>query len=150
MALDASQLLGSPQLAGSKVNPRGTNKATMSKVGGAGGLGGAVAGAVAGKHVGAERAQAAASETPAFEVIGWLALTASELALVSIDRKGGLSLDQVIGRVPRADVRSVELGKAAPMVSKPLIITFTDGNQWVVEVPALAKGGAKEIAASFG
>jgi hypothetical protein len=149
MALDASQILGSPQVAGCKVNPRGTNKATMRQVGMGEGLGGAITSAVAGKHVGAERAQAAASETPSFEVIAWLALTASELALVSINRKKGLSLDQVLARVPRAEVSSVELGKAAPLVSKPLIITFTNGNQWIVEVPSLAKGDVKEISASF-
>jgi hypothetical protein len=150
MALDASQLLGSAQVAGCKVNPRGTNKAVMSKAGPGGGLGGVVAGAVAGKHVAAERAQAAATVTPAFQMIAWLALTDSELALVSIDRKRGLSLDQVLGRVPRADVRSVELGKAAPLVSKPLTITFTNGDQWIVEVPALGKGDVKQIAATFG
>jgi hypothetical protein len=149
MALDASQLLGSAQLAGCKVNPRGTNKATMSRAGG-GGIGGAVASTVASKRVGAERAQAAATVTPSFQMIGWLALTDSELALVSIDRKRGLSLDQVLGRVPRADVRSVELGKAAPLVSKPLTITFTNGDQWIVEVPALGKGDVKQIAATFG
>jgi hypothetical protein len=83
-------------------------------------------------------------------MIGWLALTDTELALISIDRKRGLSLDQVVGRVPRSDVRSVEIGKAAPMISKPLIITFTNGDQWIVEVPALGKGDVKQIAASFG
>jgi hypothetical protein len=149
MALDASQILGSPQLAGCKVNPRGTNKATMSRAGG-GGIGGAVASTVAAKRVGAERAQAAATVTPAFTMIGWLALTDSELALVSVDRKRGLKLDAVLGRVPRADVKSVELGKAPPMISKPLIITFTNGDQWIVEVPALGKGDVKQIAASFG
>jgi hypothetical protein len=149
MALDASTILGSPQLAGCKVNPRGTNKATIRKAGMGEGLGGAVAGAVAGRHVDEEKAQAAGSVTPSFVMIGWLALTANELALVSIDRKRGLKLDQVLGRVPRSDVRSIELGKAAPMISKPLIVTFTNGNQWVFEVPALGKGDIKEMAAAF-
>jgi hypothetical protein len=121
----------------------------MRKAGAGEGLGGAVAGAMAGKHVDAERAQAAGSVTPSFVMIGWLALTANEIALVSIDRKRGLKLDQVLGRVPRAEVSSVELGKAAPMISKPLIVTFTNGDQWVFEVPALGKGDVKEIAASF-
>jgi hypothetical protein len=128
MALDASELLGSPQLAGCKVNPRGSNKATIRNVGMADGLGGLVASTVAGNKVGAERAQAAASTTPAFTMIAWLALTATELALVSIDRKRGLSLDQVLARVPRAEIASVELGKAAPMISKPLTVTFADGD----------------------
>jgi hypothetical protein len=150
MAFDASEILGSPQLAGCRVNPRGSNKAVMSKAGMGQGLGGAVAGAVAGKKVGAERAQAAESITPTFQAIAWLALTSSELALVSIDRKRGLSLDAVLARVPRSEVKSVELGKAPPMISKPLFITFTDGNQWVLEVPSLAKGDIKEIAATFG
>jgi hypothetical protein len=149
MALDASTILGSPQLAGCKVNPRGSNKGTIRKAGMGQGLGGAVAGAVAGKHVDEEKAQAAASVTPSFDMIAWLALTANELALVGIDRKRGLKLDQVLGRAPRAEVRSVELGKAAPMISKPLIITFTNGDEWVLEVPALGKGDVKEIAASF-
>lgn len=150
MALDATELLGSPQLAGCKVNPRGSNKAIIRKAGVGEGLGGVVAGAVAGKKLGAEREQAAASVTPAFTMIGWLALTATELALVSIDRKRGLSLDEVLARVPRSEITSVELGKAAPMISKPLTITFTNGDYWIVEVPALGKGDVKEIAAAFG
>ncbi|HEX3824933.1 MAG TPA: hypothetical protein VHV79_10760 [Mycobacteriales bacterium] len=149
MALDASEILGSPQLAGCRVNPRGSNKATMRNVGMGEGLGGALAGAIAGKKVGAEPAQAAASVTPSFTMIAWLVLTASELALVSIDRKRGLSLDQILARVPRTEINSVELGKAAPMVSKPLTVTFTSGDYWIVEVPALAKGDVKKIADAF-
>jgi hypothetical protein len=126
------------------------NKATISRVGPGGGLGGVVAGTVAGKQAKAERAEAATSATPSFGgMIAWLALTASELALVDIEAKGGLRLSSVLARVPRGEVTSVVLGKAAPLISKPLTVTFANGDQWILEVPALGKGDVKEIVAAF-
>jgi hypothetical protein len=148
MSMDASDILGSPQVAGCKVNPRGTGKSIMSKSGGLG-IGGIVASEVARKKVKGERAEAATSTTPEFTFIAWLALTSDEVALVGVDRRKGLKLSDVLARVPRSDVVSVELQKAPPMIAKPLVVTFSDGNYWIFEVPALAKGDVKQMAAAF-
>jgi hypothetical protein len=96
-----------------------------------------------------ELAEAATSSAPSFTAIAWLALTANELALVDIETKGRLRLSNVLARVPRDEITSVVLGKAAPMISKPLTVMFANGDRWIFEVPALAKGGVKEIVAAF-
>jgi hypothetical protein len=149
LALNASDILGSSEVAGCKVNPRGTNKGTIAKAGVGEGLGGVAAGMVASKKREAEVAEAATSETPSFNVIAWLALTADELALVDIDAKRTLKLSSVLARVPRSEVTSVVLGKAPPLISKPLTVTLANGDRWVLEVPALGKGGVKDIVAAF-
>jgi uncharacterized spore protein YtfJ len=149
VALNASDILGSAEVAGCKVNPRGSNKGTIAKVGVGEGLGGVAAGMIADKKRKAERAEAATSAAPSFTAIAWLALTANELALVDIETKGGLKLSHVLARVPRSEVTSVELGKAAPLISKPLTVTLANGDRWIFEVPALAKGGVREIVAAF-
>jgi len=98
MALDASHLPGSPQLAGVKVNPRGRAR----RVGG--GVAGAVVGPVAG-GIGARIAvgrpdAATASQTPAFGNLAYLAVTDSELALIKL--KSGVvhvHLDVEVARI---------------------------------------------------
>jgi hypothetical protein len=149
VALNASDILGSPEVAGCKVNPRGTNKGTIAKAGVGEGLGGLAAGMVANKKRKGEIAEAATSVAPSFNVIAWLALTASELALVDIETKRGLKLSNVLARVPRSEVTSVVLGKAPPLISKPLTVTLANGDHWIFEVPALGKGGVQEIVAAF-
>jgi hypothetical protein len=149
LALNASEILGSPEIAGCKVNPRGANKGTIAKAGAGQGLGGAAAGMVASKKRKAEQVEAATSAAPTFHAIAWLALTADELALVDIEVKRGLKLADVLARVPRSEVTSVVLGKAPPMISKPLTITLVNGDQWIFEVPALGKGGVSDIVEAF-
>jgi hypothetical protein len=149
MALNASDILGSPEVAGCKVNPRGANKGTIAKAGVGQGLGGVAAGVVAGKKRKAEVAEAATAVTPSFGTIAWLALTAEELALVDIEVKRGLKLSNVLARVPRSEITSVVLGKAPPLISKPLTISLANGDHWILEVPALGKGGVKDIVGAF-
>jgi hypothetical protein len=149
LALNASDILGSPEVAGCKVNPRGANKGAIAKAGAGQGIGGMAAGVVADKKRKAEQAEAATSVAPSFGTIAWLALTADELALVGIEVKRGLRLSNVLARVPRSEITSVVLGKAAPLVSKPLTITFANGDHWILEVPALGKGGVKDMVEAF-
>lgn len=153
MAIDASELLGSPQLAGVKVNPLGFGKRTAGKFGGVG-AGAGVAGAVSvgltnaiGMKAEKLASQAAAeSRTPEFGRLAYLALTEHELALVELVQDGmvGLRLENVIERVPRNDVASAELGRAG-LFSPPLTVGFTDGNTWRLEVPLPSKKHAKEL-----
>jgi hypothetical protein len=149
MALDASQVLGSPQLAGVKVNPRG---AARSRVAGSAGFGvggilGGVIGATAGTR--AERRQAQiASETPKFGRVGYLAVTEHELALIKL--KSSLvtfELDEVIARVPRSDVASAELGRG---LASSLTITFGNRDSWQLEVPRPQKKQAQAVVHALG
>src|ERR671933_2402346 len=108
MGLDASQVLGSPQIAGARVNPKGFAKKTItaSAAKHAGVVGAAVT-ARAGYKAQQEQATAAeASDTPKFK-LAYLALTADELALVRL--KAGLvstKFGEVLVRVPRSEVAS--------------------------------------------
>jgi hypothetical protein len=150
MALDASSVLGSPQLAGVKVNPRGAGR---SKIAASAALGGGVVGAAIGAGAGmkAERKQAqiaSASETPNFGRLAYLAVTEDELALIRL--KSGMvtvHLDEVIACVPRSDVASAELGGG---VSPSLTITFGTGGSWQLEVPRPSKKHAQEVVHALG
>jgi hypothetical protein len=162
MGLNASELLGASEVAGVKVNPRGLGKAIMSRsmvASPAGGILGAAVQAVGsaavqekmGKGAAKQKAEAAASTAPAFKKIAWLAATDDDIALVEVDARTTLKFTgEVLARVPRQQVTSVELGKSKPMIAAPITVTFTDGQQWIFEVPAPSKGGAKKFAAVFG
>ena len=132
MALDASQLLGSPQLAGAKVNPRGMARRVA----------GGVAGTLPARIVYGP-SNRTASDTPKFGRLAYLAVTESELALIKL-RSGVVRvfLDEVVERVPRTQVASAELGGG---VAPPLTIIFSDGSNWDFEVPRPSKGHAKSV-----
>jgi hypothetical protein len=162
MGLDASEMLGSQQLAGVRVNPWGAmRRAEAHTVSGGSGV------FVSGRTVvaasdkitgekGAERrerwAQLAAA-TPDFGPVGFLALTASELALMTTKLKSATSanLEAVVGRVPRGDIVSVELGGGWPHVAyyilsaAPLTINFKDGSAWQMEVSRFLRRHGKAL-----
>ena len=132
MAFDASQVLGSPQLAGVKVNPRGMSKRVAGNV-----VGRLPARVVYGS------AGPTTSEAPNFGRLAYLAVTDSELALIKL--KSGLvrsKLDEVIVCVPRSDVVSAELGSG---IVTPLTITFSNGDTWQLEVPPPNKKHAQAV-----
>ena len=158
MAIDASEVLGSAQLAGVKVNPVGFGKRTAGRFGGAGagaGVGGAISAGLTtaiGMKAEKQAQQAAAqSRTPDFGRLAWLAVTEHDLALVELKQDGmvGLRLESVIERVPRTDLASAELGRAG-LFSPPLTLGFADGNTWRLEVPLPSKKHAKEVVATLG
>jgi hypothetical protein len=151
MALDASQVLGSPQLAGVKVNPRGAGRSRGASSVGVG-VGGLVGGAIsAGASMKADKRKvefAAESETPKFGRLAYLAVTEGELALVEL--KSGMvtvHLGEVITRVPRSEVASAELGGG---VSPALTITFGGHGDWQLEVPRPSKKHAQEVVDTLG
>lgn len=143
MALDASQLLGSPQLAGVKVGPRGFAKSTAAGsagIGVGGILGGAISG-TAGARAGRRQAQMA-SETPSFGRVAYLAVTDDELALIRLTGLATFKLDQVIERVPRGEVASAELGRG---IAPSMTITFGNRGSWQLEVARVAKKDAEAV-----
>ena len=148
MALDASQLLGSPQLAGVKVSPRGLTKSTaFGSAGlGVGGLLGAAVSATAGGHAGRQQAGMAA-ETPKFGRVAYLAVTSEELALIKLTGAVTFKLDQVIVRAPRSEVASAELGRS---LAPSLTITFGDGRSWQLEVARVSKKDAESVVRALG
>jgi hypothetical protein len=137
MAFDASHIIGSPQLAGVTVLPRGMSKRQSSATGG--GLAARIALGPTGET---------ASDAPNFGRMAYLAVTDSELALVKV-KTGRVTtkLDEVIVRIPCTDVASAELGSG---VISPLTITFGDGDIWRLEVSRLNKKHAQAVVHALG
>jgi hypothetical protein len=148
MALDASQVLGSPQLAGVKVNPKGAARSRVAGSAGAG-VGGIVGGALGATSdlMAARRQGQVASETPKFGRVGYLAVTEDELALITLKGLVTFTLDEVIARVPRSDVASAELGSG---IASSLTITFGDRDSWQLEVPRPHKKNAQAVVQALG
>jgi hypothetical protein len=149
MAHDASEILGSPQQAGVKVNPRG-----MAKKGAAPFVGmyaGVVGAAISATAVGRANKQRASfeqeSETPRFGRLAYLAVTKDEIALVELKLKGqvGLELKDVIARVSRSEFKSAEVGGAVNIFSPPLTINFKGGDSWQLEVPRPSRKQAQAV-----
>jgi hypothetical protein len=144
MALDASQLLGSPQLAGVTVAPKGFALSVGAGVGGAagaGGLLGAAIGAAAGTSAEKRHAKKAA-ETPKVGRAAYLAVTAEEVALIAIKGVLASKLAEPIERVPRDEVASAELG---PGLAPSLTVTFRGGQRWRFEVARIMKKSAQAV-----
>jgi hypothetical protein len=149
MGLDASKVLGSPQIAGARVNPKGFAKKTITRSAAShAGVVGAAVNARAGYKAQQEQAEAAAqSDTPRFK-LAYIAVTADELALIRL--KAGLAstkIDEVLMRVPRSEVASVELGGG---FSSALTVELRDGSTWLLEVPKVSKKDAERLVAELG
>ena len=149
MGLDASKVLGSQQIAGARVNPKGFAKKTITRSAAShAGVVGAAVTARAGYKAQQEQAEAAAqSAAPKFK-LAYLAVTAYEVALIRL--KAGLAstkLDEVLMRVPRTDVASVELGSG---FSSALTIELRDGDTWLLEVPRVSKKDAEKLVGVLG
>jgi hypothetical protein len=144
-ALDASQLLGSQQIAGVKVNPRGRAK----KVGGAaaGGAVGVLAGKLGGR-IALGATDNSSHQTPQFGRLGYLAVTAEEVALLKT--KSGLvsvTPSEVLVRVPRSEVASVDYGTG---IVPPLHIEFSSGERWALEIPTPNRKDAQAVVDALG
>lgn len=143
MATDASAVLGAPQLAGGFVNPKGfARRVTASMAGGA--IGGAIGSTIAGGTGSQEQG------VPDFGRVGYVAVTADEIALVKT-KSGMLKMkltDIVLAREPRSEITSAELKKGA-LVSA-LTITFSGGGEWKFDVPKANQRGAVEVVQALG
>jgi hypothetical protein len=148
MGIDASQVLGSQQIAGARVNPKGFAKKTIARSAGAhAGLVGAAVTARSGYKAQQEQAKAALeSSAPQFR-LAYLAVTADEVSLIRL-KTGMVStkLAEVLVRVPRAEVSSAEMGSG---LSPSLTIEFNDGDTWLLEVPRVSKKDAEKLVAEL-
>ncbi len=144
MAGDASDVLGAPQVAGSFVSPKGLTK-RMAGVAAAGVVGG-VAGGMAAQAAATGRKYEGA---PDFGVIGYVAVTADEVAIVK--GKQGLMKPKigsdVIARAPRSEVAAVELDPGA--LKAALKISFTNGGWWQFEVPKIYRKTAQQVVSAL-
>lgn len=148
MALDASSLLGTRQIAGVQVSPLGTYKKQVSSMRKTPGLalGSVVWRLILRRKLAAEQELAAHSDAPDIGNRAYAAVTGDALVLVGVDTRTRVRLTEVIARVPREDVASLELGKSgAPGASLPLTITLRDGRRWLFEVARLNRGHAQEL-----
>jgi hypothetical protein len=139
MAIDASAVLGSPQVAGVKVNPRGYSW----------GLSSVQAGALAARITLGRRPSGGRAQTPKFGRLAWLAVTAEELALVKLKSSNGVTVkpSEVIARVPRRELKLVEWHRG---YVSPLMIVFGNGDQWHLEVPPLNAGSGAKVVHTLG
>ena len=137
MAIDASAVLGSPQLAGVKVNPRryawdlsSTQADALSRIT----LG---------------RRPPGGRQTPKFGRLAWLAVTAGELALVKLKTSNGVTLKpgEVTARVPRRELKTVKWHRG---YVSPLLVVFGNGDQWLLEVPPLNAGNGAKVVQALG
>jgi hypothetical protein len=143
MAQDASEVLGAAEEAGSFVGPKGLTKrmtvgVAANMLGGI--VGGTAAGVAMGKFEGA----------PEFGRIGYLAVTASEVAIV--EGKSGAFKPKigqsVIARAPRAEVASAELDGG--MLKAALKIGFANGGWWEFEIPKINRKTAENVVRTLG
>lgn len=142
MASDASQVLGSPELAGTFLSPKGLTKAMSTASAGrmVGGLVGSIAANALNSRGGGEE-----QGTPKFGGVGYLAVTGQEVAIVR-GKKGAFKPkvgDEVVGRRPRNEVQGVELGKGT--LKSDLTITFADGGAWEFEIPKVYRKTTERV-----
>jgi hypothetical protein len=160
--INASDLLGAPQIAGVVVSPPGFFRRKESAPGHAFGSPtlGWISNKLAGERGREERRRDAdaSKNTPECGDYGYLAVTDTDLALTTAEfRKGGagLKLGQLVTRVPRSTVAQVELagGSRHPTLyilsPAPLRIAFTDGTAWAFEVNRFSRGRAKRLVRSL-
>jgi hypothetical protein len=165
--IDASDLLGAPQLAGVVVSPVGlfrkieSNLTVMS--------GGVVvpgsAGPAISDKLGGERAveqreadAGASAQTPDCGKWGFLSVTESELALTTTQppKMVGRQLGELVERVPRSTIAAAELegGWGHPALymfsSAPFRVIFADGRTWVFEVSRVYRRHAKRVVSTLG
>jgi hypothetical protein len=138
MAIDASGVLGSRQLAGVKVSPLGTASRQITVRRGVG----------AGIMV-TDQPRPGPSDTPPFGRVAYLAVTDQELALIRLRSRNGFTMEavEVIAQVPRSQWQAAEIG---PGLVAPVTVTFTDGSIWEMEVPLLGRRHAREVVGALG
>lgn len=145
MANDASAALGAPEIAGTLVNPKGFTKKRVAGVAGreVAGLVGSAAAALATR----DRAKGA-SDLPAFGRVGYVAVSATEVAVVKT--KFGWKMtptDEALARVSRSELASAELDEGR-MVSH-LRLRFDNGQLWEFDVPRSDKKTARAVVAAL-
>jgi len=165
--IDASDLLGAPQLAGVVVSPIGLFRkieSGMTVISGGVVVPGSTGPAISDKLGGTSAAEqreadaGASAETPDCGKWGFLAVTERDLALTSTQPPElvGRRLGELVERVPRSAITAAELegGWRHPTLylfsSAPLRILFADGTTWVFEVARFYRRHAKHVVHALG
>jgi hypothetical protein len=143
MAANAEPALGAPEIAGTFVNPKGLTKRMTATVAGgqvAGAVGTLDADAICGR-------KPKRTEEPSFGRVGYLAVTAEEVALVKTKPAMlGLKMqvaEKVLARSPRTDVAAVTWDEGRLL--SHLRISFLDGGEWQFDIPKAAKATARTV-----
>ncbi len=121
-------MLGSPQLAGTKVNPAGLWKNVTAQQ-------------VTGLITALPQPR---DQTPDIGRLAYLAVTTDEVALIKITGALTAKLGALISRVPRNSMTSATLGHG---YVGSLVITLADGGLWQLEVPTVSRKAAQEVVA---
>jgi hypothetical protein len=137
---DATEVLGSPEVVGTFLSPKGTTKKMAT----------ASAGRMLGGAVGALTASAASDDqkgsgTPTFGQLGYLAVTSDEVALVRA-KVGALKPKlgtEVLGRRPRSEVEGLDYDKGK--LKGALTIRFSDGGAWEFEIPKAHRKNTERV-----
>jgi hypothetical protein len=150
MALDASQLLGSPQLAGVKVSPKGYTMRVASRnagVGVGGALGAAISATASTVSDDRQIKRKEGADAPDFGRAAYLAVTDTEVAVIKLKGFATFKLDEVIERVPRSDVASAEIREG---IAPSLTIMFGNGQSWQFEFGRVSKKDARAVLRALG
>jgi hypothetical protein len=143
MAIDASNLLGTHQLAGAVVYLRGADNHHRAQPLPAAGEGtsGLLASAFLKNNVDREHVELAVPTTPAFRGPGFLAMTAADVVLLTV-KQGLLTAkpSAVLAKVPRADVAGATLRVG---ITPVLSLLFDNGQAWSFDITRKAKYYAK-------
>lgn len=149
MAHDASAVLGSTQLAGSKVNPRGFAASIGANTAGVNPIATVITQGMFRKKAKGQKTAAAVSTAPDFGRLAHLAVTADELVLIKVDSDTVKThLGEVLARVPRSEVASAEFESSA-MFASGVTITFASGEKWLLEAPRPSRNDAKEVVSAL-
>jgi hypothetical protein len=144
MAADASAALGAPEIAGTLVNPKGFAKKTIARTAGR-----EVAGLVGDLAAGRAAREKSVSDLPDFGRVGYLAVSATEVALVKT--KYGWKMtptDEALARAPRSELASVDWDEG--LLLSHLRLVFAGGQIWEFDVPKADKKTAKAVVATLG
>jgi hypothetical protein len=143
MALDASLVLGSPQLAATKVWHRGTAWRITARVNYSANA--VLLAPLVARMMYGPRPDASPAQTPRLGgIAALLAVTEDELVLIRL--KGRSTPAGVIARIPLGEVTTFDLEHARGVW--PLTITFRDGDTWRLEIPRFNKKAASTVSAA--
>jgi hypothetical protein len=142
---DASAALGSAEVAGLLVNPRGLAKGATLKA-----AGGQVAGMIGDMAAGAVNARRATPDMPKFGTVGYLAASEEDFVILKTSSMGlkPKPKGEALVRVPRSEIESLDL-EEHKLVSK-LHVRFRDGATWDFDVPRANRKNAREFVDRLG
>jgi hypothetical protein len=145
MGRDETTGLGADEIAGTKVNPKGTTKGMTAAVAGR-----VVGGAIGSLAVSAVVGRKGAPDMPSFGRVGYLAASESEVAIIKT-KTGALKMkitNEVLARAPRSEITSIEWDGG--FMLSHLSIGFANEVVWRFDVPKSEKKTAEAFVRAIG